>query len=307
MHRLHQIVKQFRNSRLPVSLTIKEMGPRDGLQNEKNILPAALKIEFINKLSACGYKSIEVSSFVSPKWVPQMGDAAEVFSSITKAPGVEYPVLTPNLKGYEAARGLGVAEVAVFASATESFSQKNINCSIEESLSRFLPVMEAAYEDQVKVRGYVSCVLGCPYEGRVTPFQVRRVAKRLYEMGCYEVSLGDTIGMGTPSHTKQLIEQILNDIPTDKLAVHFHNTGGKAIENILTAVGYGVTVVDTAVGSLGGCPYAEGATGNVSTEDVVWVLHELGVRTGLDLHRVAQAAEWVSQALGRENKSLFRS
>lgn len=308
MRKLSNIVTRAREASLslPSAVSIVEVGPRDGLQNEKEILPTEVKIEFINRLSECGFRSVEVTSFVSPKWVPQMGDNSSVYQGITKKPGVSYPVLTPNYKGYQSAKEAGCDEVAIFAAASESFSQRNINCSIKESLLRFQPIMSEAYREGVKVRGYVSCVLGCPYEGEIDPEAVRYVAKRLHDMGCYEVSLGDTIGIGTPQSTEDMLRAVLYDIPADKLAVHFHNTYGRALENILKACTMGISVIDSSVASLGGCPYAKGATGNVSSEDVVYLLEQLGVSTGVNLERLSETAEWICEQLARQNRSEYR-
>lgn len=296
----------FKQRSLPKAVRVVEVGPRDGLQNEKQILETRLKVDLVHKLVNSGLKTVEVTSFVSPKWVPQMADNSEVYSKIVKVDGVNYPVLTPNLKGYEAARKVGAVEVAVFGAASESFSMKNINCSIDESLERFRPVCEAAANDGVKVRGYVSCVLGCPFEGSIAPDAVKRVALTLAEMGCYEVSLGDTIGIGTPEGTKAMLDAVLSKLDVSRVAVHFHNTYGRALENICQALTQGVSTVDSAVASLGGCPYAPGATGNVSTEDVVFLLTELGIETGVNLNALCEVADWVSQALGRDNKSAYR-
>ena len=306
MQKLNYLVSAFRGKKLPKSVKIVEMGPRDGLQSEKTLVKSDIKVEFINRLSKCGFQGIEVTSFVSPKWVPQMGDNSEVFQRVHKKPGVTYSALTPNLKGYESALKVGAQEVAIFASASEGFSQKNINCSIDESLDRFRQVMQSAYRDKVKVRGYVSCVFACPYDGDINPEQVRRVAYKLKEIGCYEISLGDTIGVGTPPKTASLLQSVLNDLPADEVAIHFHNTFDRAIGNILTALEMGVQVVDSSVGSLGGCPYAEGATGNVSTEDVVYVLHQLGVETGLDLKEICKTANWISKMTGIPNRSAYQ-
>jgi len=308
MRKLSSIVARAREASLSLPRTAKivEVGPRDGLQNEKEILPTEIKIEFINRLSECGFRSVEVTSFVSPKWVPQMGDNSSVYKGITKKSGVSYPVLTPNIKGYESAREVGCDEVAIFAAASESFSQRNINCSIRESLLRFEPIMTRAYHDGVKVRGYVSCVLGCPYEGQIDPESVRYVAKRLHDMGCYEVSLGDTIGIGTPQSTEEMLRAVLHDISPDKLAVHFHNTYDRALENILKALTMGITVIDSSVASLGGCPYAKGATGNVSSEDVVYILEQLEVSTGVNLQKLSETAEWICDKIGRQNRSEYR-
>jgi hydroxymethylglutaryl-CoA lyase len=283
----------------PAQVRIVEVGPRDGLQNEKNAVPVETKVQFIDMLSDSGLASIEAGAFVSPKWVPQMADTDKVFAAIRKKPGVSYPVLVPNEKGMEAALAAGVKEIAVFAAASETFSQKNINCTIAESLARFAPVMEMAKKNDVRVRGYVSCVLGCPYEGEIQPAAVVTVARALRDMGCYEISLGDTIGTGTPIKTRALLQAVKKDIPLSALAVHFHDTYGQALANILVALEEGVSVIDSAAGGLGGCPYAKGATGNVSTEDVLYMLHGMGIRTGVDLAKVAAAGNFIAAALHR--------
>lgn len=284
-------------------IRIVEVGPRDGLQNEKTPVSTADKIELINRLSHTGLGTIEATSFVSPKWVPQMADAAEVFAGIDKHPGIRYPVLTPNLQGYERARAVGVQEVAVFAAASEAFSQKNINASIAESLQRFAPLLEAARHDGIAVRGYVSTVLGCPYQGDVPLADVVRVARALHEMGCYEISLGDTIGVGTPAKARAMLRAVTAEVPMSALAIHFHDTYGQALANILACLEEGVTVIDSAVAGSGGCPYARGASGNVASEDVVYMLHGLGLHTGIDLGRLAETGQWLSQKLGRANAS----
>ena len=285
---------------LPTQVRIVDVGPRDGLQNEKQVIDTAVKVELIARLGAAGLKTIEATSFVSPKWVPQMGDNAEVMARIERLPGVSYPVLTPNLKGFEAALAAGAEEVAVFGAASESFSQKNINCSIAESLARFEPVMAAAQAAGVKVRGYVSCVLGCPYEGEIAPAAVAAVAATLFDMGCYEVSLGDTIGTGTPGKTRRMLEAVAARVPVSQLAGHYHDTYGQALANIYASLEMGVAVFDASVGGLGGCPYAAGASGNVATEDVVYLLDGLGIDTGIDLNRLVDTAAWISAQLGRE-------
>ena len=282
---------------------IVEVGPRDGLQNEKAMLAAAVKIELIDRLSATGLATIEATSFVSPKWVPQLADAAEVFRGIRKAPGVVYPVLVPNLQGYERAREVGATEVAVFTAASEAFNRTNINASIDESIERFVPVMERARADGVAVRGYVSTVLGCPYQGEVPLADVVRVARRLHELGCHEISLGDTIGVGTPAKARDMLRAVAGDVPMRALAVHFHDTYGQALANILSCLEEGVRVVDSAVSGTGGCPYAKGATGNVASEDVVYMLHGLGLRTGIDLPALADVGRWLSGLLGRDTGS----
>lgn len=288
---------------LPLSVRIVEVGPRDGLQNEPRILPVAVKAELIDRLGACGLKSIESAAFVSSKWVPQMADSAELMRTIRRREGVAYPVLVPNMQGLEAALAAGVTEIAVFGAASESFSQKNINCSIAESLERFRPVASAANDAGVRVRGYVSCVLGCPYEGEVSPKAVADLTRSLLELGCQEVSLGDTIGVGTPLKVMALIEAVARRAPLKKIAGHFHDTYGMAIANIYAALEMGVAVLDSSVAGLGGCPYAAGASGNVATEDVVHLLHGLGIATGVDLAELAHTGAWISQQLGRETGS----
>jgi hydroxymethylglutaryl-CoA lyase len=284
---------------MPKLVRIAEMGPRDGLQNEKQLVDTETKVELIARLGAAGLKVIEATSFVSPRWVPQMGDNAEVMARIRRLPGVAYPVLTPNLQGFEAALAAGATEVAVFGAASESFSRKNINCSIAESLTRFEPVMLAAKAAGVRVRGYVSCVLGCPYEGEIAPEAVAGVAATLFEMGCFEVSLGDTIGTGTPGKTRRMLDTVARRVPIDKLAGHYHDTYGQAMANIYASLEAGVAVFDTAVAGLGGCPYAAGASGNVATEDVVYMLDGLGIETGIDLDALVDTAGWISERLGR--------
>ncbi len=280
-------------------ITLVEVGPRDGLQNEAQIIDIATKVELIERLAACGFKHVEGGAFVSPKWVPQMAASDEVMATIKRTPDVSYPVLTPNMKGYEGARAAKADTVAVFGAASESFSQKNINCSIAESLERFKPVIEAAKADGVRVRGYVSCVLGCPYEGKISPEQVVPVARALYDMGCYEISLGDTIGVGTPEETKALIRAVAAEIPVKALAGHFHDTYGQALANIWAAMAEGVTVFDCSVSGLGGCPYAKGASGNVASEDVVYSLARSGCETQVDLDALMETSVWISAKLGR--------
>ena len=282
---------------------IVEVGPRDGLQNEAIIVPASIKIELVNRLTACGHGAVEVSSFVSPKWVPQLSDAAEVFAGISGKPGVRYPVLVPNMVGYERALAVGAREVAVFTAASEAFSEKNTNASIAETLERFQPIFERAKADGVVVRGYVSCVLGCPYQGDIAINDVVRVARTLHLMGCYEVSLGDTIGVGTPNKARALMRALAQEIPINVIAGHFHDTYGQALANISASLDEGVRVFDSSIAGLGGCPYAKGATGNVATEDLVYLLNGLGVSTGLNLVALAQVGAWISQALGRESQS----
>jgi hydroxymethylglutaryl-CoA lyase len=285
------------------TVRIVEVGPRDGLQNEKTIISAADKIALIDRLSETGLKCIEATSFVSPKWVPQLADAAEVFSGITKKPGVSYPVLVPNELGYARARAVGATEVAVFTAASEAFNQRNINASIDESIARFEPVLAAAKADGVKVRGYVSTVLGCPYQGEVPVADVVRVARALHALGCYEISLGDTIGIGTPKKAAQMLRSVSEEVPLSALAVHFHDTRGQALANILACLDEGVRVVDSAVSGTGGCPYAHGATGNVATEDVVYMLEGLGMSTGVDLGKLVEAGRWLAALLGRATGS----
>ncbi|MEO5621804.1 MAG: hydroxymethylglutaryl-CoA lyase [Dokdonella sp.] len=288
---------------IPNHVRIVEVGARDGLQNEKTIIPTATKIELIDRLSATGLRTIEATSFVSPKWIPQLADAADVFSGIAKKPGVAYPVLVPNLLGYERAREVGVREIAIFTAASEAFNRKNVNASIDESIERFKPVLERAAADGMKVRGYVSTVLGCPYQGEVALADVVRVAKRLHDSGCYEISLGDTIGIGTPGNARAMLRAVADAVPITALAVHFHDTRGQALANILACLEEGVSVVDSAVSGTGGCPYAKGATGNVATEDVVYMLHGMGVATGIELAQLIATGLWLSAQLGRETSS----
>ncbi len=288
---------------LPSKVKIVEVGPRDGLQNEKQSVPAAIKIELISRLGAAGLKTIEATAFVSPKWVPQMADNAEVMAGIVRLDGVSYPVLAPNIKGLEAAIAAGATEVAVFGAASEAFSQKNINCSVAESLERFLPMIEVAAAAGVKVRGYVSCVLGCPYQGEVAPQTVAEVAWALYKMGCYEISLGDTIGAGTPEKTKVMIEAVAKHVPLKKIAGHYHDTYGMAIANIYASLQSGVAIFDSSVAGLGGCPYAAGASGNVASEDVVHLLNGLGIQSGVDLTELIRTGAWISEQLGRQTNS----
>ncbi len=290
-------------SALPAQVRIVEVGPRDGLQNEKAVVATAAKIELIDRLSATGLQSIEATSFVSPKWVPQLADAAEVFAGITRKPGVAYPVLVPNEQGYDRALAVGAREVAVFTAASEAFNRSNINASIDESIERFVPVLERARSDGVRVRGYVSTVLGCPYQGEVPLGDVVRVASRLHALGCYEVSLGDTIGVGTPAKARAMLRAVAAEVPMPALAIHFHDTYGQALANILACLEEGVIVVDSAVSGVGGCPYARGASGNVASEDVVYMLHGLGIRTGVDLDTLAETGRWLAGLLGRETGS----
>ncbi|QVM99748.1 hydroxymethylglutaryl-CoA lyase [Pseudomonas rhodesiae] len=288
---------------LPSHVRLVEVGPRDGLQNEANPISVADKVQLVDALSAAGLSYIEVGSFVSPKWVPQMAGSAEVFAQIQRKPGVTYGALAPNLRGFEDALAAGVKEVAVFAAASEAFSQRNINCSISESLERFAPIMAAAQQYGVSVRGYVSCVLGCPYEGEIAAEHVAVVARELYAMGCYEVSLGDTIGTGTAGATRRLFEVVGAQVPRDKLAGHFHDTYGQAIANVYAGLLEGIQVFDSSIAGLGGCPYAKGASGNVATEDVLYLLNGLGIHTGVDLDALILAGRQISQVLGRPSGS----
>jgi hydroxymethylglutaryl-CoA lyase len=287
----------------PQRVKIVEVGPRDGLQNEPQVVPAAVKVELIDRLGQAGLKAIEAAAFVSPKWVPQMGDAAEVMANLRRRPGVSYPVLVPNMRGFEQALAAGAEEIAVFAAASEAFSQKNINCSIAESLERFRPVAEAARQNGFRVRGYVSCVVGCPYQGAVQPAAVAEVAARLLEMGCYEISLGDTIGVGTPASVTRMLDEVALLVPVERLAGHYHDTWGMALANIYASLGRGVAVFDASVAGLGGCPYAAGASGNVATEDVVYLMNGLGIETGIDLDRLVDAGAYICAELGRAPSS----
>ena len=287
----------------PAQVRIVEVGPRDGLQNEKTLIPTAAKIELIDRLSATGLRTVEATSFVSPKWVPQLADAAEVYTGITRRPGVAYPVLVPNLQGYERARAVGADEVAVFTAASEAFNRNNINASIDESIERFRPVLERAAADGVRVRGYVSTVLGCPFQGEVPLADVVRVARTLHTLGCYEVSLGDTIGIGTPGKARAMLKAVAAEVPMPALAIHFHDTRGQALANILACLEEGVAVVDAAVSGTGGCPYAPGASGNIASEDVVYMLEGMGIRTGVDLPALVATGRWLAALLGRSSGS----
>jgi len=284
---------------LPTHVRLIEVGPRDGLQNEALPISVADKVQLVDALTDAGLGYIEVGSFVSPKWVPQMAGSAEVFAQIRRKPGVVYGALAPNMRGFEDAVAAGVKEVAVFAAASEAFSQRNINCSISESLARFVPIIEAAKQHGISVRGYVSCELGCPYEGQVSPQQVAQVAKELFAMGCYEVSLGDTIGTGTPTATRTLFEAVTAYVPREKLAGHFHDTYGQALVNIYASLQEGIAVFDSSIAGLGGCPYAKGASGNVATEDVVYMLNGMGIETGVDMDKLLLAGEHICNVLGR--------
>ncbi|MEY8877990.1 MAG: hydroxymethylglutaryl-CoA lyase [Leptothrix sp. (in: b-proteobacteria)] len=293
------------------AVRIVEVGPRDGLQNEKQLVSTATKLALIRRLAGAGLKDIEATAFVSPKWVPQMADHAEIMAGLPSSaefPGVRYPVLTPNLKGFEAALAAGAREVAVFAAASEAFSQKNINCSIAESISRFEPIMSAARDAGVRVRGYISCVVGCPYQGEVAPAAVADIALRLHALGCYEVSLGDTIGVGTPASVLRMLEAVAAKVPVAQLAGHYHDTYGMAVANVYASHQFGLRVFDSSIAGLGGCPYAKGASGNVATEDLVYLLHGLGAQTGIDLEALVAAAGWISAQLGRApNSHLTRA
>ena len=282
---------------------IVEVGPRDGLQNESAMVATADKIELVDRLSATGLRSIEATSFVSPRWVPQLADAAEVMAGIHRRPGVSYPVLVPNEQGYERARAAGADEVAVFTAASEAFNRRNINASIDESIERFAPVLARAREDGVRVRGYVSTVLGCPYQGAVPVAEVVRVARRLHALGCYEISLGDTIGVGTPHQAREMLLAVATEVPMPALAVHFHDTYGQALANVAACVEAGVRVADSAVAGTGGCPYAKGASGNVASEDLVYMLRGMGIETGIDLEALADTGRWLASRLGRSTGS----
>ena len=290
-------------SQFPKSVKIVEVGPRDGLQNEKTIISAADKIKFIDLLSDTGLKTIEATSFVSPKWIPQLADADEVYKGIQKKAGVSYPVLVPNEKGMERALAAGVREIAVFTAASESFNRKNINASIAESIERFKPVMAMAAKAGIKVRGYISTVIGCPYEGPIKPEAVAKVAKELAAIGCYEISLGDTIGVGTPVKAQAMLKAAAAEVPMQRLAVHFHDTYGQALANIHACLELGVAVVDSSTSGLGGCPYAKGATGNVATEDVLFMLTGMGIDTGVDMTRLLAAGGFISSVLKRTPES----
>ena len=284
-------------------VNLVEMAPRDGLQSEKSAISTALKIELVNRLSSCGIRHIETGSFVSPRWVPQMADSAEVFAGISRKPGVIYSALTPNLQGWTQAVAAGADQVAIFASASESFSQRNLNCDIDTSLSRFVPVVEAALAAGVKVRAYVSCVLGCPYEGAIAPAKVLDLSHKLLAMGCYEVSLGDTIGVGTPGKTRQLLDCLLSELPANQLAMHMHDTYGQAIANIYASLQAGIRTFDASAGGLGGCPYAQGASGNVASEDLVYLLEQEGFEHGIDLLALSETGDWINQQLAKTTHS----
>jgi hydroxymethylglutaryl-CoA lyase len=288
---------------LPANVKIVEVGPRDGLQNESRQVPAEVKIELINRLGRTGLSVIEAGSFVSPKWVPQMASSGKVLQGIEQLPGVNYPVLTPNIRGLESALEAGAREIAIFAAASESFTRKNINCSIEESIERYREVVERALGEGIPVRGYVSCVLGCPYEGFIKPGAVADVAERLQQLGCYEISLGDTVGVGTPIKAQAMIEAVSSRVPLGKLAAHFHDTYGQALANLLAVLQMGVSVIDSSVSGLGGCPYAKGASGNVATEDVIYMLDGMGIETGVDLPKLLEAGRYICEFLQRQPAS----
>ncbi|KAL9263805.1 Hydroxymethylglutaryl-CoA lyase, mitochondrial-like protein [Drosera capensis] len=313
LHNQHTAVPSDGNSRegnrskflfgIPKCVKIVEVGPRDGLQNEKGIVPTSIKIDLIQRLVSAGLPVVEVTSFVSPKRVPQLSDAKDVMEAVRHMQGARLPVLTPNLKGFEAAIAAGAKEVAIFASASESFSKSNINCSIEESLTRYSAVAAAAKKLSIPVRGYISCVVGCPEEGPIDPSKVAYMAKELHDMGCFEISLGDTIGVGTPGTVIPMLEAVMAVVPADKLAVHFHDTYGQALANILVSLQMGISIVDSSIAGLGGCPYAKGASGNVATEDVVFMLNGLGVKTNVDIGKLLSAGEFISKHLGRPSGS----
>lgn len=290
-------------SQFPKKVQIVEVSPRDGLQNEKNLINVIDKVQLINQLTAAGLTYIEAGSFVSPKWIPQMAASDEVFAQINRKQGVTYAAITPNLKGLEMALAANIDEIAVFTAASETFCQRNTNCSISESLERFIPVIEQAKQHNIKIRGYVSCVLGCPYEGTINPQQVTHISQELLAMGCYQVSLGDTIGVGTAASTAQLLDAITKQITVDKLAGHFHDTYGQALTNIYVSLLRGISVFDSSVAGLGGCPYAKGATGNVATEDVLYLLNGLGIETGINMELLIQAGNTICQKIGRKNGS----
>ncbi len=287
----------------PKSIRIVDVSPRDGLQNIKQNVSTADKVGLINRLQQAGVNNIEVASFVSPKWVPQMADAVDVLAQLDLNNGINYAVLTPNLKGVERALECDVKEIAVFSATSESFTQKNTNCSIDESLQRIEELMRPAIAQNVRVRGYVSCVLGCPYDGDIAAEKVAEVSEALIDLGCYEVSLGDTIGIGTPLKAKRMLDVVLSKVSADKIGLHFHDTRGQALANLLACLEYGVASIDASVAGLGGCPYAKGASGNVSTEDVVYMLHGMGIETGINLEKLAAAGQYITQQIGIASNS----
>jgi len=288
---------------IPEKIQIVEVGPRDGLQNENEWVPSETKISLIEKLADAGLTKIEATSFVSPKWVPQLKDAHEVFTGINRITGVSYPVLTPNMKGFKRALEADAKEIAVFSAASEEFTQKNTNCSIDESINRFRPVLEEAQQYNIPVRGYISCVLGCPYQGKVAIEDVVSLAAKMTEMGCFQISLGDTIGAGTPVQAKRMVQKVSEKVPVSQLALHFHDTRGQALANIYACLELGVSVIDASIAGLGGCPYAKGATGNVATEDVVFMLHGMDIETGIDLNKLIGTGRFISDVLGRVPQS----
>ncbi|MCG5492969.1 hydroxymethylglutaryl-CoA lyase [Ectothiorhodospira variabilis] len=288
---------------LPHAVNIVEVGPRDGLQNEPGSIDTDVKLELIRRLVEAGLRQVEATAFVSPRWVPQMADHTQVMAGLPSRPGIRFPVLTPNLKGFENAVAAGAREVAVFAAASESFSRKNINCSIAESLERFEPILVQAREREIPVRGYLSCTLGCPYEGDIAPEAVARVARRLHDMGCHQISLGDTVGTGTPLKARRMVEAVAEQVPLANLAAHFHDTYGQALANLFAVLELGIATVDSSVGGLGGCPYARGASGNVATEEVVYMLQGMGIETGVDLRALVDTVHWIHQQLGRPVQS----
>jgi len=289
--------------RLPAEVRMVEVGPRDGLQNEAKSLPSAVKIALIERLADAGLSAVEAGAFVSPKWIPQMADSADVLAGLRRKPGVRYPVLVPNMRGFDAARAAGAQEIAVFAAASETFSRRNTNCSVAESFERFAPVVAAAKREGIAVRGYVSCVVDCPYEGPIEPAVVTSVARRLLDLGCYEVSLGETIGTATPGRVRTMLAAVMEAVPREKLAVHLHDTYGQALANLMAALELGIAVADSSVAGLGGCPYAKGAAGNVASEDVLYLLNGLGIRTGVELEKLAAVGRFISAELGREPAS----
>ena len=290
-------------SKLPKQVKIVEVSPRDGLQNEKQNIDLETKLELIKRLEKSGVKNIEITGFVSPKWVPQLADSEQLCQTLDRSNTVNYSALTPNLKGMEKALACDIKEVAVFTAASESFTKKNINCSIEESLQRFIPVIELAKQNNIKVRGYVSCVLGCPYEGDIKAEKVAEVTQKLFELGCYEVSLGDTIGTGTPIKAQHMLQACMDIAPVEKLALHFHNTYGQALANIYACLQLGAHIIDSSVAGLGGCPYAKGASGNVATEDVIYMLNGMNIDSGIDLDTLIETGNWISQKLNKTNGS----